>query len=150
MFCDGSLLSIAENDVLFNLIGITYGGDGQTTFAIPDLRGRVPIHFGPNGTSSYLIGQEFGEESVVLTPNQLPAHNHPVVVAATENTRIANGQYPASSSTGAGMYAPFNSDHVVNMDPTSSTGGGTPHENRQPSLVMNYVISLFGVYPSQT
>ncbi|HEY3780534.1 MAG TPA: tail fiber protein [Fimbriimonadaceae bacterium] len=149
MFCDGSLISIQENTVLFDLIGTTYGGDGVNTFALPDLRGKVPIHQGNNGWSNYVAGQETGAEDVTLTIGQLPEHNHPVVVAATENTRNAANQYPASTSTGAGAYAPYNEAYYVQMAPTSTTGETLPHNNLQPLLTMSYVISLFGVFPSQ-
>ena len=148
-FCNGELLSISEYDVLFNLIGTTYGGDGQTTFALPNLNGRIPIHEGSNGTSTYVMGQIFGEETVSLNSNQMPGHSHSVVTSVTEIERTAANHYPSSTSTGAGAYSPFNADHIVQMDPTSTTGAGAPHENRQPFLVMNYVISLFGIYPSQ-
>jgi microcystin-dependent protein len=151
-FCDGSLLGISEYEALFVLIGTTYGGDGQTTFGLPDLRGRVAIHQGNNGTSTYVIGQDFGEETVSLTANQMPEHTHPVVVALTETERTAGGHYPASTSTGAGAYGPSDPNAnipTVQMDPTSTTGLGGPHENRQPFLAMNYVIALLGIFPSQ-
>lgn len=144
MFCDGQLLPISEYETLFNLIGTSYGGDGQETFALPDLRGRIPIHFG-NG---FVIAETGGAESVTLTAQQIPAHSHPLLAnsqTATEATPSAN-VIPASPS--ALIYnnlTPFTS-----MAPTtiSAVGGNQPHENRPPYLATSFIISLFGIFPS--
>ena len=148
-FCDGSLLSIAENVVLFDLIGTTYGGDGQNTFGLPDLRGRVPIHQG----SGYVIGALSGSESVALTGAQLPVHTH----AVHSSTAHGNTSSPAGTlwaTDGTGVAAPYRkpasggSAVALAGGTVAPSGGGQPHENRQPLLAMNYIISLFGIFPS--
>jgi microcystin-dependent protein len=144
--CDGSILSIANNEVLFQLIGTTYGGDGQSTFALPDLRGRAPMHQG-NG---YVIGQRAGAETVTLNPNQFPIHNHVPQAAASGAGNPANS--PAgnvwSGWTGGQFSLPA---PAVPMSPAaiSSNGGSQPHDNMVPFLAINFIISLFGVFPSQ-
>lgn len=155
-FCDGSLLPISENEVLFQLIGTTYGGDGQETFAVPDLRGRVPIHMGTStlGTT-YVIGEQGGVEQVGLTPNQIPSHSHPAVATATGQTLSPQGAFFAtvtSTQAGANAYAPAATTPTVAMVPASisQAGGNQPHENMQPTLFVNYIISLFGIFPSPT
>lgn len=150
-FCDGQLIPISENETLFNLIGTTYGGDGQSTFALPDLRSRVPVHMG-TGASSYIIGQSGGVETVTLTSSQIPAHNHAVVGSGN----LASRNTPTDSvlaTTQASTITPYGTDApVVALSPTAvtSAGGSQPHENRQPFVVVNFIISLFGVYPSPT
>ena len=148
MFCEGQLLPISENETLFNLIGTTYGGDGQSTFALPDLRGRIPIHFG-NG---FILAETGGAESITLTVNQIPAHSHALL--ATGNT--ATGTPPAgqafAASTGATI-SPYGTDNpktplAANM--VGSDGGSQPHSNFQPYLCVDFIISLFGIFPSQT
>lgn len=153
-FCDGSLLSIAEYDVLFALLGTTYGGDGTTTFALPDLRGRVPVHVGPG----YAQGEMGGAEAVTLTAANLPAHTHTVNVAAnTANVTDPEGAVLAAGS-GISMYStavPTLSMHPSaigdSIDPRTGTGYGTPdpqpHDNMQPYLCLNYIICLEGIYP---
>ena len=148
-FCDGSLISIAENSVLFQLIGTTFGGDGQQTYALPDLRGRVPVGMGQgSGLSSYVLGQSGGVESVTLNVNQLPSHAHTVNPAASSGEATTNrpdsafpvvGGYYAGSTNGSPMGAPT----------VAATGGGLPHNNIQPVLGINWIISLFGIFPSQ-
>ncbi|MDB6112369.1 MAG: phage tail protein [Pedosphaera sp.] len=158
-FCDGRLLPIAEYETLFNLIGTTYGGDGQTTFGLPDLRGRVPIHFGQSsGTSNYTLAQTAGVEQVTLIASQMPAHNHAVLCAsagtnqalvATKTTPVNN--YPGTESTGAGIYETV-SNSTMNAGMIGSAGGsgGTPpHDNRQPFLSINFIIAWSGFFPSQ-
>lgn len=147
-FCDGSTLSIAENSTLFNLIGTIYGGNGQTTFNLPDLRGRVPIHQGSNGSNTYVIGQPGGVESVTVVMNQFPAHNHALL--GTNNAGTSNS--PASNVVAKLTNAWSAAAPSAAMNPstlTLSAGGNQPHENRQPYQVLNWVISLYGVYPSQ-
>jgi microcystin-dependent protein len=145
--CDGSILAIAENPTLFNLIGTTYGGDGQQTFALPDLRGRVPMHMGTNG-STFQIGQSAGVESVTLTNNQIPAHSHLPQASAV----AADSTNPAGAIWGVATQArPYSaSAPSVAMDPNAGgvTGGNQPHDNMMPFLAINFIISLFGIYPS--
>lgn len=151
MLCQGQLLPISENDALFTLIGTTYGGDGQTTFALPDLRGRIPLHMGQGpGTSSFVIGQQGGVETVTLTVNQLPQHTHPLQAS----TNLANTGTPTDKVLGvtAAFDAYIDDTPLVNMNAASfgSTGGSQPHDNMQPFLCINYIISLFGIFPSPT
>jgi microcystin-dependent protein len=149
-FCNGSLVPISEFEALFNLIGTTYGGDGQTTFALPDLRGRVPVHqgTGPGGLSNRVIGEMGGVESVTLNSNQLPAHGHTLNATTTPATSAATvgGLTAASATTLFYGSAPGGGD----MAPQAllATGGGQPHNNIAPSLGLSYIISLFGIFPS--
>jgi microcystin-dependent protein len=147
-FCEGQLLSIAEYSTLYNLIGTTYGGNGQTTFALPDLRGRVPIHQG----SGYVIGEQGGSETVTLSLENLPSHSHSVYTAATATSVSPVKNYPAIATNDA-YSPPVDANGLFTTTLASNSigpnGGGEPHENRQAFLVMNYVISLFGVYPSE-
>ena len=148
-FCDGQLMSIAENETLFNLIGTTYGGDGQTTFALPDLRGRVPIHQGSSGFSNYIIGEIGGEETVTLSINQIPAHEHAISgQSGLGSTAIATGGVWAAQSQ-LKVYSSASADTPMNPASISNAGGSQPHDNRSPYLALNYIISLFGIFPSQ-
>ncbi len=143
-FCDGSLLAISENDTLFNLIGTTYGGDGQSTFALPDLRSRVPMHMG----SGFSLGQMGGEEQVTLTTSQIPAHTH-VPQANTGSGTQAN---PAGNVWAGSANLPYStSAPSAAMAPGAicPDGGSQPHDNMVPYLGINFIISLFGIYPSQ-
>jgi microcystin-dependent protein len=150
-FCDGSLLPISENDVLFNLIGTTYGGDGQQTFAVPDLRGRVPVH---NGTGSsgttYTIGERAGVETVTLGVQQTPAHSHPLLGSdSIANSSTPAGNVPAKSTT----FDPYLLDvsgTAMAAQSIGPAGGSQPHDNVQPFLCVNFIISLFGIFPSPT
>jgi microcystin-dependent protein len=158
MLCAGQLLPISEYETLFQLIGTTYGGDGQSTFGLPDLRGRVPLHMGTgNGLSTYVIGQAAGVESVTLNTQQIPSHNHFAVAAnapgnsKTPQSTILSNEGGADANQ-VSIYAPWDNDpaNMTTMLPASvqPTGGNQPHENRQSLLVLNYIISLFGVFPS--
>ena len=151
MFCDGQLLPISGNETLFQLIGTTYGGDGQSTFALPDLRGRVPIHTGtgPTGTS-YTLAQSFGVETVTLTPTQVPSHQHSFGLGASSGEATTNR--PDNSYPALGGYYAATPNNTVSMGaPTiAPAGGGQPHSNIQPYLGINFIISLFGIFPSQT
>lgn len=153
-FCNGAMMAISENDTLFNLIGTTYGGDGQETFALPNLQSRVPIHMGtgPDGTT-YVIGEMAGTESETLTTQQIPSHTHPAVGTSDGATLLSpqNGVLAQPSSTQAGMNA-YNPtpNAVMAAAEITPVGGNQPHENTQPFLCINYIISLFGVYPSPT
>jgi microcystin-dependent protein len=148
-FCNGQLLAIANNETLFQLIGTTYGGDGQSTFAMPDLRGRVPVHQGAGLT----LAENGGTESVTLTVNQLPVHSHPAlgsVNPATSNNPQNN--VPASLSAAGTQSAYGTLPPFVNLDPTSVSpvGGSQPHDNMQPYLCISFIISKFGIFPSPT
>jgi microcystin-dependent protein len=146
--CDGSLVSISENEALFSLIGTTYGGDGQNTFALPDLRGRLPIHQGTGpGLTTRTIGQAFGTETVTLTTNQIPQHNHALLLSGS----AANASSPASNTVGnatANLYIRDVASDSMNANALATSGGSQPHENRMPSLTVNFVIALFGIFPS--
>ena len=148
MFCDGALLAIAENDVLFNLIGTTYGGDGQTTFALPDLRGRIPLHQG-NGV---ILAETGGAEEVTLTVNQIPAHTHPLLASAD----LASSPDPAgnvltqSRTAGVDLYLEDTPNTTLAANSVGPVGGSQPHTNLQPFLCINFIISLFGIYPNPT
>jgi microcystin-dependent protein len=146
--CDGQLLAISSNSALFSLLGTTYGGDGRTTFGLPDLRGRVPMHAGSGpGLSPRRLGEKGGAETVTLTVAQLPSHNHGVTASAPPaDARIPTGKRPASTegaSYGAGQAAAMAADMVT------PTGGSQAHDNMPPFGCINYVIALQGVYPSR-
>lgn len=152
MFCDGALLPISENEVLFTLIGTTYGGDGQETFQLPDLRGRFPLHMGTgSGLSTYTIGQSGGVETVTLSTNTIPSHTHPALCnngsgAATSNpaggvwTKADTANYSASLARTGFMGTP-----AIMSTPA---GGSQPHDNMCPFLGLNFIISLFGIFPA--
>jgi microcystin-dependent protein len=151
MFCDGQLLPISENDALFTLIGTTYGGDGEETFALPNLQSRVPIHMGNNAGTTFQIGEMAGVEAVTLTSQQIPTHTHPFM--ATINPASSNSPTNTLPAlTEAATIRPYGTDNpAVNLAPTaiSPAGGSQPHENVQPFQCINYIISLFGVFPTQ-
>jgi microcystin-dependent protein len=145
--CNGQLLPISENETLFQLIGTTYGGDGQQTFALPDLRGRIPIHFG----GGFNLAESGGVESVTLTMNQLPAHSHPALGSRNSGT-TTNQQGQVLSALFAASNAGYGTDApLATLSPTSisSFGGSQPHENLQPFLCVNFIMSLFGIFPAQ-
>jgi microcystin-dependent protein len=146
MFCEGQLLPISENETLFQLIGTTYGGDGQSTFALPDLRGRVPIHVG-NGVS---LAETGGVESVTLTTQQIPAHPHTLL----GSSGIANDPNPQNNvlgeSSAISMYQSATPTAPMAPGSIGSVGGSQPHDNFQPYLCVDFIISLFGIFPSQT
>ena len=145
MFCEGQLLPISENETLFNLIGTTYGGDGQSTFALPDLRGRVPIHQG----SGFTLAETGGVETVTLTGSQIPSHSH---------VALAYGSNGTQGGPGGNVWAQSGLNQFANATPTvqmavtaiGSTGGSQPHDNFIPYLCVDFIISLFGIFPSQT
>ncbi|RAZ91307.1 phage tail protein [Mesorhizobium hawassense] len=146
MFCEGQLLPISENETLFQLIGTTYGGDGESTFALPDLRGRLPMHQG----NSFVLAETGGVEDVTLTVSQIPAHSHPFL--ASLNNALGNS--PAGSVVGqvgaTQIYRESPAGSAMSLQSCSSTGGSQPHTNFQPYLCVNFIISLFGIFPSQT
>jgi microcystin-dependent protein len=152
MFCDGQLLPISENETLFQLIGTTYGGDGESTFALPDLRGRLPMHMGTNDGTSFILGEAAGAEEITLTTSQIPAHTHPLLCAAsggTPNSNPAGGYWGPSDQTQYSLQA-----GTVQMGNPAITGGASggsqPHSNFMPYLCIEFIISLFGVFPSPT
>jgi microcystin-dependent protein len=154
MFCEGQSLAISENEVLFQLIGTTYGGDGQETFNLPNLASRVPIHMGtsPSGIT-YQLGELAGTEQETLTVQQMPSHNHGVVATSTSQANSPAGAYFATmTSSQAGVTAYNVGPAATPLVPSTllPSGGGQPHENVQPFLCINFIISLFGVFPSQT
>ncbi len=150
-FCNGQILPISQNTALFSLLGTTYGGNGTSTFALPDLRGRVPLHFGQGpGLSSYSEGQIGGAESVTLISTQIPAHTHPVNAATTGGNQAspANG-FPAVESTGTSLNYSSASNTTMSASMIASNSGGQAHENRQPFLAVNFIIALQGIFPAR-
>lgn len=145
MFCEGQILPIAEFETLFNLIGTTYGGDGQSTFALPDLRGRLPIHQG-NG---FILAETGGAEQITLTVNQIPAHGH-AFLASTTSATSQTGAGNISASARGDLYTTVFNGAQMNPGVIASTGGSQPHNNLQPYLCVNFIISLFGIFPSPT
>lgn len=154
MRCDGRLLPIAENDALYALLGTTYGGDGITTFGLPDLGGRVPVHcFQGPGLSNYVLGQKGGTESVTLTTQQIPAHTHTMVAttAAATATTPGPGLLPGAVSGDTFYVNTTSGNNVAAMSPQSllPSGGNQPHENTMPTIAMTYCIAIYGIFPSQ-
>lgn len=145
LFCSGELLRIDQNETLFSLIGTSYGGDGKTTFALPDLRGRIPVHQGNNFT----LGQNGGSEAVALTTNQLPAHSHPLQATGA----LGNNPNPTANllaeSTAASLYQAGDPSTAMAAQSVGPVGGSQPHTNLQPYLCVNYIISLYGIYPAR-
>ena len=151
MFCEGQLLPISENETLFQLIGTTYGGDGESTFALPDLRGRIPIHQGSGGGNNVILAETGGAEEITLTVNQIAAHSHPLLASNS----VSDQTSPAGKVLGESRPGSLNfyRDEPLNpMAPNaiSPVGGSQPHTNFQPYLCVNFIISLFGIFPSPT
>lgn len=160
MLCNGSLLAIADYNALFALIGTTYGGDGQVTFALPDLRSRVPIHMGQGpGLSNYSVGQASGSENVTLMQSNLPAHSHSLisltgnqpVSTATTGANVPTNAYPASGATVYNTQSPDGGqmNNYSSVGTTVSAGGSQPIPIIQPYLAMNYIIAVEGIFPSR-
>ncbi len=150
--CNGQLLSIAQNQALFSLLGTTYGGNGTTTFALPDMRGRVLVHEGqaPGGATNYTMGQIGGAESVTLLVTQMPAHSHTVnAVTAEGNQNTPTNNLPADTKGLDKEYSDANANTTMKSTMVNPTGGTQPHENRPPFVTLKCIISLVGVYPSQ-
>lgn len=144
-FCNGAIIPISENETLFNLIGTTYGGDGQTTFQLPNLQSRFPMHVGPG----FALSQTGGVETVTLTTSQIPAHSHVPQASNTGGSDSPNGTVWAKSTTGK-PYANAGAGPVsFNNTTIQPSGGSQPHDNMHPFLVVNFIISLFGVFPTQ-
>lgn len=146
MFCEGQLLPISENETLFQLIGTTYGGDGESTFGLPDLRGRIPIHQG-NG---FTLAETGGAEEITLTVNQIPVHSHPLLGSAANGSQASPAGGVLASSTVITPYAPETPSGVMAQTAILATGGSQPHTNFQPYLCVDFIISLFGIFPSPT
>lgn len=146
MLCEGQLLPIAENETLFQLIGTTYGGDGESTFAMPDLRGRLPIHQG-NGV---ILAETGGAEEITLTVNQIPAHAHPLLASTGPGNLNAPGGNATAESAAVKIYFGDAPTANLNASAISAVGGSQPHTNFQPYLCVNFIISLFGIFPSPT
>jgi microcystin-dependent protein len=144
-FCDGTIQSIAINNTLFNLIGTTYGGDGQQTFALPNLLGRVPVHIG----TGFVLGQLAGNETVTLTINQIPVHSHIPAANSVGNSDSPAGNVWAATSGNFKPYGPGPDNAVINAASIAFSGGSQPHDNMIPFQVINYIISLYGVFPTQ-
>jgi microcystin-dependent protein len=151
MFCEGQTLPISENDVLFQLIGTTYGGDGEETFNLPNLASRVPIHMGtgPDGTT-YQLGEMAGTEQETLTVQQIPNHTHALTASTSQAADSAPTGGLLAQSVIADMYIQDSPDGNLAQGAVAPAGGSQPHENTQPFLCINFIISLFGVFPSQT
>jgi microcystin-dependent protein len=147
MFCEGQLLPISENETLFQLLGTTYGGDGQSTFALPDLRGRLPIHQG-NG---FILAETGGAEEITLTVNQIPSHGH-ALLASTGFAQETNPEGKVFARTAAVDAYQTNAQDMVSLaaGTVSAVGGSQPHTNFQPYLCVDFIISLFGLFPSPT
>lgn len=146
MFCEGQLLPISENETLFNLIGTTYGGDGQETFALPDLRGRIPLHFG----GGFILAETGGVESVTLTVSQIPAHSHPMLASTAPGTINTPAGNVTAASPSVTLYIQDVPDLALPAQVVGPVGGSQPHDNFQPYLCVDFIISLFGVFPTQT
>lgn len=156
-FCEGQILPIAQNTALFSILGTTYGGNGQTTFALPDLRGRVPLGTGQGpGLANYILGEVIGVENVTLNTNELPAHNHTVQVSSgqADSANGSGGYLAVANGSLAGdpvVVNTYNGAPNATLGPTSitPTGNNMPHVNIQPSLGLNYIIALQGIFPSR-
>jgi len=151
--CNGQLLPISQNDALFALIGTTYGGDGVTTFALPDLQSRIPVHMGvnPSTGSSYLLGHSGGTETVTLVVDHLPAHSHRV--SAQTQTELTTQTSPAGAVWGTSelnRYSTAGPDGTLGSQAISHSGGNQPHDNMMPYLAVTFIIALEGIYPSQS
>jgi microcystin-dependent protein len=142
--CAGQTVPISENETLFQLIGTTYGGDGQETFNLPNLQSRVPVHVG----TGFVLGQAAGAENVTLTTQQIPIHSHPAVATTNANTAALPGGNLLAQ--GADIYEPNTAGNAVMSPALTPAGGSQPHSNLQPFLCVNFIISLYGVFPSQS
>jgi microcystin-dependent protein len=143
--CDGQLLPINNNQALFSILGTTYGGDGETTFGLPDLRGRVPIHEGQHTGSNFRLGQKGGQESHILTANEIPSHTH----AANVSSAVGTSPIPTGNSLAASNNLSIDDTNLTMLGNVVSNTGSQPHENMQPSCVVNFQIALIGLFPSR-
>lgn len=151
LFCEGQALAIADYDTLFNLIGTTYGGDGVNTFNLPDLRGRLPVHQGTSTTgTTYVMGESAGAEEVTLTVSQIPSHTHPVIASTSAGSAPGPEGNVLAASGSSNVYRPGPGAAALANQTVGPAGGSQPHSNMQPYLCVNFIISLFGVYPTPT
>lgn len=152
-FCDGQLLAVSQNDALFSLFGTIYGGDGRTTFGLPDMRGRLPMHAGTGpGLSQRRLGAKTGQENVTLTSNQLPSHNHNMTAnSAAGDSSTPSGSF-AKDATSSNLYINALTSTTTSMNPNmvKDTGGSRAHTNLMPFLCVNFIVALFGIYPSRS
>lgn len=149
--CEGQLLAVSSNDALFSLIGTIYGGDGRTTFALPDMRGRLPMHHGQGpGLSERRIGGKFGGETVTLTVNEIPSHTHSVNASTANTTNSPSNAVFGPSAQGTSQYlATQTATETLTMDTVAHDGGSRSHTNMMPSLTINFSIALYGIYPQR-
>jgi microcystin-dependent protein len=154
MLCNGQLMPISENETLFQLIGTTYGGDGQSTFGLPNLQSRIPIHAGAgNGLSNRQLAEAGGTETVTLSSQQMPVHSHAMVATATGQQPSPDGALfatPVSTQSGVNPYLVAAPAVPLTSQMIQPSGGSQPHDNMHPYLCINYIISLFGIFPSPT
>jgi microcystin-dependent protein len=149
-FCDGQLLAVSQNDALFSLLGTIYGGDGRTTFGLPDLRGRIPVHAGSGpGLSLRTIGQIGGAENVTLTQNQLPAHNHEMAASGDLGSQSNPANNLLARISNNDLYSGDPPDAALSSQAIGAAGGSQSHTNLMPYLCINFIIALFGIYPSR-
>lgn len=151
MFCDGTPLPISENDALFTLIGTTYGGDGQSTFNLPNLQSRLPVHqgTGPNG-ATFTLGEMAGTEQETLTVQQIPAHTHPLVASTDVGSAITPKDNVLAAGASVSIYRPGPGTSPMDAGSVQPVGGSQPHDNMHPFVCINYIIALFGLFPSPT
>ncbi|MGC3988449.1 MAG: tail fiber protein [Chthoniobacteraceae bacterium] len=150
-FCNGQLLAISDYDALYNLIGTTYGGDGVTTFALPNLQSRIPMHMGTGAGSTYVIGQASGTETVTLITSQIPAHTHiPQASTAGNAPAPASNVWAQPGNTTLTQYAPPPTTGTMAANALGSAGGSQPHDNLMPYTTISFIIALYGIYPSQS
>ena len=149
-FCDGQLLAVSQNDALFSLLGTIYGGDGRTTFGLPDLRGRIPIHAGSGpGLSARKLGARGGSEKVSVTANQLPSHGHEIKVSTAAGTQNNPGGEYLAASPNVRVFRPVAPNTDLAGASISNVGGSQAHRNIMPFQCINFIIALFGIYPSR-
>ncbi len=149
-FCDGTTLAISQFSTLFQLIGTTYGGNGTTTFQLPDLRGRVPVHIGSSGASNYILGQPGGAEQVVLNQQQIPSHQHVLTPSSAAATLTSpSGALLGGAQGGLTLYSAATPNHALAAAALSPAGSSQPHDNHQPYVAVSFILSLFGIFPSQ-
>ncbi len=150
-FCDGQLIAISQNDALFSLLGTIYGGDGRTTFGLPDMRGRLPLHAGHGpGLSLRKLGSRGGAEQVTLTVNQIPSHTHDLSVNKTEADSLEAYSQVLAARAGFGLYSKDPADVSMSSSAITSIGGSRSHTNLMPTLCVNFIIALVGIYPSRS
>ncbi|MBE9141564.1 phage tail protein [Nodosilinea sp. LEGE 07088] len=150
-FCNGQLLPISQNAALFSLLGTIYGGDGRTTFALPDLRGRTPIHFGQGpGLSQYPQGDRGGIEQVALTLAEMPIHDHALMAADVPADQLSAANHALAVPEEGPIYAVAQPNLAMAPGTVANTGNSQPHENRAPYLTVNYIIALVGIFPSRS